>query len=304
MAQSHLFVVGAGYTGCAIALAAARCGWHVTATSRSPADVLPIPGVEIVEFGQTGPILAAATHVISTVPPAREDGGTGHPADPVLARFAGEIAAAPLRWLGYLSTIGVYGDRGGAWVDEATAPDPNSPRGSRRVRAEQAWQAAADGRPLDIIRLGGIYGPGRSALDEIRKGSARRVIRPGHVFNRIHRDDIAGAVLAAIAHPPDGGTRVLHLVDDESAESSAVIEEAARLLGLEPPLAVPFQEASADMSPMARSFWADHRRVSSAWTQNALQRSWQFPTYREGLRAILWEEVGDHRPQQGQVGRP
>ena len=302
MTQSHLFVVGAGYTGCAIALAAARCGWHVTATSRSPGDIQAMPGVELVDFGQAGPSLASATHLVSTVPPGRSEGDhAARQADPVLARYAPAIAAAPLRWLGYLSTIGVYGDRGGAWVDEATAPDPDSPRGRQRIQAEQAWQRTASGRPLDIFRLGGIYGPGRSVLDDLRQGTARRVIRPGHVFNRIHRDDIAGAVLAAIAHPPDGSARVLNLVDDEPAESAAVIEEAARLLGTEAPPGIPFEMASAEMSPMARSFWADHRRVSSKLTQQVLHRTWRFPTYREGLQAILQEEVGNHRAQQGQV---
>ena len=151
----------------------------------------------------------------------------------MLAAHAAAIRAAPaLRWIGYLSTTGVYGDRGGAEVDEATPPAPGQPRSQRRLEAERQWAALAAGRALDIFRVGGIYGPGRSAFDDLRAGTARRTLQPGHLFGRIHRDDIALAVLAAMRQAPPPGLRVLHLVDDEPAESAVVVEAAARLLGV------------------------------------------------------------------------
>jgi len=237
----------------------------------------------MVAFDDALPSVASASHILVTAPPGPEG-------DPVLARYAAALRASAAIWFGYLSTTGVYGDRGGAWVEEDTPPAPTAERSQRRLAAELAWQECAAGRPLDLFRVAGIYGPGRSALDEVRSGRARRVIRPGHAFGRIHRDDIAGAVLAAIARPPPA-TRVLNLSDDVPAESALVIEEAARLLGLAPPPAVPFEEAYAGMSDMARSFWADDRRVASAKTQAALGRRWLYPSYREGLQAILEQET-------------
>jgi nucleoside-diphosphate-sugar epimerase len=211
--------------------------------------------------------------------------------DPVLGAHAAAIASAPaLRWIGYLSTTGIYGDRGGATVEEATPPAPTQPRSLRRLEAEAAWRAAAGARgaALDLFRVGGIYGPGRSALDEVRAGTARRVRKPGHAFSRIHRDDIALAVVAAALRPD--GTRVLHLVDDESAPSAEVLAEAAGLLGLPPPPEIPFEQARATMSPMALSFWSENRRVANDATKAALGIAWRCATYREGLRAILAAE--------------
>ncbi len=225
--------------------------------------------------------------MLSTVPPDASG-------DPVLSRYADAIAGAPrLRWIGYLSTTGVYGDRGGAWVDETTQPMPMSDRSRRRLVAEQAWRRVADHRAIDIFRLAGIYGPGRSALDDVRAGSARRIVRPGHAFGRIHRDDIVRAVLAAMRQDRADGVRVLNMADDEPAENAAVVEEAARLLGVPPPDAVPFERAFTTMSPMARSFWSENRKVSSVLTQQALGLRWLYPSYREGLRAILAQERGD-----------
>jgi nucleoside-diphosphate-sugar epimerase len=178
-------------------------------------------------------------------------------------------------------------------VDEDTPPAPISDRGRRRLAAERAWREAAEGRALDIFRIAGIYGPSRSALDDLRAGTARRVVKPGHAFARIHRDDIAAAVLAAMQQQPPPGVRILHLADNEPAESADVIEEAARLLGVDPPPPIPFAEAAPLMSPMARSFWAENRRVSSAKTKRMLGIGWRYPTYREGLRAILTEERSD-----------
>ena len=275
----RLLIFGLGYCGTAAARAARGAGFDVVATSRSPGRGGP-EGVRVVAFEAAGPDVAQATHVLATAPP-REG------ADPVLARYAGEIRAAPaLTWLGYLSTTGVYGDRNGGWVDEETQPAPGSDRSRRRLSAEHAWQEVAGGRPLDLMRLAGIYGPGRSAFDELRRGQARRVIQPGHAFGRIHVDDIAAAILAAIGRPP-AGTRVLNFSDDEPAESAAVIEYAARLAGLPIPPAVLFEQAVSNMSDMARSFWAENRRVASARTQEALGITWRYPSYREGLSAIL-----------------
>lgn len=281
MTDHRLVVAGLGYAGAAIAAEALARGFGVTGTARDPGRAAPPPGVAVVAFADAGAAIRDATHLVVTAAPAAEG-------DPVLAAHAAAIAAAPaLGWIGYLSTTGVYGDRGGATVDEATPPAPTQPRSRRRLEAEEAWRAAAGSRgaALDLFRVGGIYGPGRSALEEVRAGRARRVIKPGHVFSRIHRDDIALAVVAAALRPD--GVRVLHLVDDEAAPNAAVVAEAARLLGLAPPPEIPFEQARAAMSPMALSFWAEDRRVANAATKATLGIAWRCPTYREGLRRIL-----------------
>jgi nucleoside-diphosphate-sugar epimerase len=258
-------------------------GISVAVTSRG-AKGLP-DGAVLVPFGAAGAAIGAARCVVSTAAPA----GAG---DPVLAAWGDDLRAAKLDWLGYLSTTGVYGDRGGGWVEEDTAPAPGAARSVRRVAAEAAWIAVAAGRSLDICRLAGIYGPGRSALDDVRSGRARRVIAPGHAFGRIHRDDIAAGVVAAMGHPASG-TRVLNFADDVPAESADVLAEAARLLGVAPPPAVPLAEAWPGMSEMGRSFWAENRKVRAEQTKAALGIAWRYPSYREGLAAILAEERGE-----------
>ena len=283
----HLIVIGLGYSGTAIAGLAAAAGWRVTATARHPGTAAPPEGVALLPFAEAAPALAAATHLAVTAPPTEREGGEG--GDPVLAAHGEALRAAPLRWIGYLSTTGVYGDRGGAWVDETTEPAPAQPRSIRRRAAERQWEAFAPRAAVDLMRCAGIYGPGRSVLDDLRAGTARRTVKPGHAFGRIHRDDIARAVLAAAANPPPPGIRVLHLADDEPAESAAVIEGAARMLGIEPPLAIPFEQARAAMSPMALSFWSENRRVANARTKSALGIAWRHPSWREGLVAILAE---------------
>jgi nucleoside-diphosphate-sugar epimerase len=291
--ESHLLIFGLGYTGRAVAEAALAAGFGVTGTYRAHPPAPLHAGVSTVAFAAAAAALAGATHILATAPPPG-DGGEGDGTDPVLAACAAAIRAAPrLRWAGYLSSIGVYGDRGGGWVDEATPPAPGQERSRRRLAAEQAWAALGDRLAVDLFRVAGIYGPGRSALDELRAGRARRVLRPGHCFSRIHRDDIAAAVLAAMRQPRGPGVRVLHLADDEPAEPAAVVEEAARLLGRAPPPAIAFAEAAAGMSPMGRSFWQESRRVRAAQTQAALGITWRYRTYREGLRAILAAEQGD-----------
>lgn len=267
-------MIGPGYTGNAIARAAGAAGLHVALVGRRG----PVP------FGsaEADAAIRAAAALVSTVPP--EDSG-----DPVLAAHGRAIAESAARWVGYCSTTGVYGDRGGGWVDEATAPAPGQPRSARRLAAEDAWRAAAPaGAGLDVIRIAGIYGPRRSALDDVRAGQARRVVKPGHAFGRVHVEDIAGLVLAAIARPPAVGTvRVLHATDDAPAPTADVVAEAARLLGVAPPPEVPFEQAVARMSEMGRSFWAENRRVSNALTKAATGWAPRFPSFREGLHDLL-----------------
>jgi len=290
MGDTHLIVLGMGYTGTAIAAGAAGLGWRVTATSRAPSRLVPPRGVFLIDFGDVASALLGATLVVQTAAPDEHG-------DPALARYGAEIAAAPaLRWAGYLSTTGVYGDRGGGWVDEDTPAAPTVARAQRRVAAERAWVTALPGCAVDIFRVAGIYGPGRSALDDLRSGLARRVLKPGHLFGRIHRDDIAAAVLAAMQQHRPPGPRILNLADDEPAASADVTAEAARLLGMAPPPLVPFAEAVAGMSPMGRSFWSENRRVRSEKTQQRLGLRWRYPTYREGLRAILQQELAEHTP--------
>lgn len=290
-----LLVAGLGYAGLAAARLAAAAGWRVAGTARAPEAFAAPVDVAVLPFAAAGQAIAAASHLLVTAPP-------GEAGDPVLAahRAALEaaLAAGRLRWVGYISTTGVYGDRGGAWVEETTPPAPGQARSARRLAAEQAWREVTAGRAaLDLFRAGGIYGPGRSPFDDLRAGTARRVVKPGHAFSRIHRDDIARAVLAAIGQELPPAVRVLHLVDDEPAGSAEVIAHAAALLGLPPPPAIPFAEARRTMSPMALSFWAEDRRVANAATKAALGIAWRYPTFREGLAAILAEEGGERLAQ-------
>jgi nucleoside-diphosphate-sugar epimerase len=213
--------------------------------------------------------------------------------DPVLRVYDAAIAAASrLKWIGYLSSTVVYGDRDGGWVDEDTPPAPSQPRGERRLYAEQEWSRFAGRVAVDIIRMAGIYGPGRSAFDDLRAGRARRMIKPGHHFGRIHRDDIARAVHAAMARTSAPGLRVLNLADDVPSESASVVIEAAQMMGVPPPPEIEFAEAVQSMSPMAKSFWAENRKVSSRKTQEQLGLRWLYPSFREGLAAIWREESG------------
>jgi nucleoside-diphosphate-sugar epimerase len=290
-AAGRLVVAGLGYSGAAVAREAAAAGWQVAGTARDPAGTAAPPGVAVLRFAEAGPAITQATHLLVTAAP-------GEAGDPVLAAHAGAIAAAPqLRWIGYISTTGVYGDRGGAWVNEATLPAPRQDRTRWRLEAERQWARFAAGQAVDLFRAGGIYGPGRSVFDDLRAGNARRTVKPGHAFSRIHRDDIAQAVCAALRQSPPPGLRVLHLVDDEPCESAAVVEAAARMLGVPPPPAIPFEQAARSMSPMALSFWAENRRVANAATKTALGIAWRHPTWREGLAAILAEERGQRPPQ-------
>jgi nucleoside-diphosphate-sugar epimerase len=276
---NHLLIFGLGYSGRAIARAAIAAGWQVSATFRG--ETSPEPGVALVPFTKAASAIAAATHILSTAAPDE----TG---DPVLARYHAALKSAPAKWLGYLSTTGVYGDAGGTWVDETTKPNPGSARTQRRVAAEHGWVAL--GKPLAIFRLAGIYGPGRSMLDDLRTGQGRHVLKPGHLFGRIHREDIAQAVLAALRQ---NATGIFNLSDDEPATPSDVVQEAARLLGIAPPPPVPYEQIAKTMSPMALSFWAENRKVASESTKSRLGLAWRYPTYRQGLAAILADERAD-----------
>ncbi|UFN47384.1 SDR family NAD(P)-dependent oxidoreductase [Roseomonas sp. OT10] len=282
--SDRMLVIGLGYSGAAIARAAAAGGFDVTGTCRDPTRVPA--GTPAIAFEEAAAAIAAATHLVVTAPPGPEG-------DPVLARHGAALArAGALRWIGYMSTTGVYGDHDGGWVDETTPAMPAKGRSLTRRAAERGWEAvaAARGVALDLLRTGGIYGPGRSVVEDLLAGRARQVVKPGHAFSRIHRDDIAAAVVAAARRPgPAGVARVLHLVDDEPAESASVVEAAAELLGLPVPPAIPYAEAVEAMSPMARSFWSESRRVANGRTRAALGLSWRYPTYREGLRQIVAE---------------
>jgi nucleoside-diphosphate-sugar epimerase len=227
--------------------------------------------------------IAEASHLLVSIPP----GATGEEiADPVVAWHAPDVAAAPhLTAVVYLSTIGVYGDAGGAWVDETTPASPTSARSKARLAAEQAWTrlAAERGCRLAILRLAGIYGPGRSAIDDVRAGTARRIIKPGQVFNRIHVDDVALACQMALE--ADHASGVYNVSDDEPAPPQDVVSYAAKLLGVPPPPEQPYETAA--LSPMARTFYRDNRRVRNERIKRELGVRLAYPTYREGLRALL-----------------
>ena len=206
--------------------------------------------------------------------------------DPVLASFGAAVARSQaLRSIVYLSTIGVYGDHGGAWIDESAATEPVNPRQSARIEAEKAWLALGSetGKRVTVLRLAGIYGPGRNALDDLRQGEARRIDKPGQVFNRIHVEDIGRAIAAALDGP--GSRRIFNVTDDEPAPAPDVVAYAARLMGLTPPPLIPFAEA--EMSPMARTFYSANRRVSNAALRTELGVDLAHPTFRSGLDA-LW----------------
>ncbi|MBT8408367.1 MAG: SDR family oxidoreductase [Alphaproteobacteria bacterium] len=281
-----LLCIGHGYSAQAFGRLAQDRGWRVIGTTRSEdkAQALAQAGVEpLVWPGQDiGAALGATSHLLTSVAPG-EDG------DPVLAALGTEIeAAAPhLEWVGYLSTTGVYGDHGGDWVDETTPLAPSTDRGRHRVAAEAAWHKLAEraGFPLHIFRLAGIYGPGRGPFSKVKSGKARRIIKPGQVFSRIHVEDI-GQVLMASALSPRGGA-IYNVCDDDPAPPQDVIAYAADLLGVPRPPEVMFD--AADMSPMARSFYAESKRVRNDRLKSDLGVRLRFPSYREGLAAVLDE---------------
>lgn len=284
----HLFSFGHGYSARALARLLLPQGWRITGTTRSAdkAEAFAVEGVAplVLPADDPAPALASATHLLVSAGPTASG-------DPALAalRPALDAAAPRLQWAGYLSTTGVYGDHGGGWVDEATPLSPATERGAARVRAEAEWQAfaAETGLKLHIFRLAGIYGPGRGPFEKVRQGTARQIVKPGQVFSRIHVDDIAQVLAASIARPNPGA--VYNLCDDDPAPPEDVLAHAARLLGLPEPPRVDWQEA--EMTPMARSFYAESKRVRNDRIKAELGVRLIHPDYRSGLAALLAAET-------------
>lgn len=282
----HFFCFGMGFSAAVLAGRLAAEGWGVAGTVRTKdrATQLRARGFDVHLFDGTKPIvpqraLDGASHILASVPP--DEGG-----DPVLAHYGDTIPElGSLVWLGYLSTTGVYGTRDGGWVNEASALRPSGPRGRRRVEAERRWLELwrSRGVPVHIFRLAAIYGPGRNALVDLRRGTAKRIDKPGQVFSRIHVDDVASVVEASMASPRPGA--VYNLCDDAPAAPADVVAYAARLMGVEPPPLVPVEKA--DMSPMARSFYADNKRVRNDLIKRELGVKLSYPTYQAGLDALF-----------------
>ncbi|MCT2540991.1 SDR family oxidoreductase [Sedimentimonas flavescens] len=274
-----LLSIGHGYSAQELAKILLPQGWRIIGTTRSAekAAALRATGIEALIWpGQPLP-LSEVTHLLTSVAP--DDDG-----DPVLRAHGAEIAAAAphLQWTGYLSTVGVYGDHGGEWVDEDTALTPATKRGQARVLAEAEWLAVPGLNP-HIFRLAGIYGPGRGPFAKVRAGTARRIVKPGQVFSRIHVTDIARVLAASIARPNPG--RIYNVCDDEPAPPEDVLSLAAAMLNLPEPPMVPYDEAT--MSPMARSFYAESKRCRNDRIKQELGVSLLYPDYRAGLAALL-----------------
>jgi hypothetical protein len=279
----RLFCFGYGYSAEALARKLSPRLTQLAGTRTNP-EAPAEAGAVLAAYKGDGPsaevrsLLTGTTHLLISIPPDIEG-------DAVLRDFADDVAALPdLQWVGYLSTVGVYGDAKGAWVDESSPTRPLTERSLRRAQAEQAWLdfGAGAGRRVEVFRLAGIYGPGRSVIDNLRAGTARRIVQPGQVFNRIHVDDIARALAAAIDR--DTGLGVFNVSDDEPAPPEDVVAYAAELLGLPVPPAVPFEEAG--LSGTAASFWSECKRVKNARIRRDLGVELLYPTYREGLRAL------------------
>jgi len=282
----NILILGLGYSAGFFARAALARGFEITGTVRSAdkAERLSREGIHTLVFDgfAVSPALqkavAEAEAVLVSVQPA-EDG------DPALGPLKGALAAAPnLRWIGYLSTIGVYGNQDGAWIDESAPVEPTNARTRQRVAIEEGWLALGreTGKPVQIFRLSGIYGPGRNAIAKLRAGTATRLIKPGQVFNRIHVDDIAGVLMASLEKPRNGA--IYNVTDDEPGPPQDVITLAAELTGQEPPPEIPFEQAN--LSPMAASFYGESKRVSNALVKRELGYAFRYPTYREALEAL------------------
>ncbi|MEM9048745.1 MAG: SDR family oxidoreductase [Pseudomonadota bacterium] len=286
-----LFSFGHGYSAGALARLLVGAGWRVVGTTRKPerAAELRDAGVEAMlwpaDRAALDAALGAATHLLLSAAP-------GPNGDPLLADHRDVLTAhaGHISWAGYLSTTGVYGDRQGGWVDETARRDAGTARGKARIAAEDAWLALMQDTqlPVHIFRLAGIYGPGRGPFAKVRDGSARRIIKPGQVFSRIHVEDIAAVLAASIARPNPGAA--YNVCDDDPAPPQDVIAEAARLLGVPLPPEVPFE--TAEMSPMARSFYAESKRVSNRRIRDELGVALAYPDYRNGLQALLDSEMG------------
>lgn len=280
-----LLIFGLGYTASAYARTI-RTTEPITATVRSDerADNDGASGIARIPFDGKGPsdavraAIRTATKILVSIPP-------GLAGDPVLVDHAADIASAKsIKAIVYLSTVGVYGDAGGGWVDERTHPHPVSARSVQRLATESAWRNLAEGtgKPLATLRLAGIYGPGRNALANLSDGTARRLVKRGQVFNRIHVDDIATAIGAAFGSTANG---IYNVTDDEPAPPQDVVAFAAALMGIDPPPEEDF--AVAELTPMARSFYGENKRVSNRKMKESLGVRLAYPTYREGLAALF-----------------
>jgi nucleoside-diphosphate-sugar epimerase len=282
----HLFCFGYGFCAQALAKQLLPQGWTISGTGRLPINLAQtrLEGVTAWEFGGRTPLprtaLDGVTHLLISIPP-------GEPGDPVLLSHAKQLVerTGQFEWVGYLSTTGVYGDRGGEWVDEDSPLEPSTERGHRRLDAERAWLSLHErhGLPVHLFRLAGIYGPGRNQLESVLDGSAKRIVKQGQVFSRIHVDDIAGVLKASIATVSPG--RAYNVCDDEPCPPQEVVAYAAKLLGREPPPEIRFEDA--ELSPMAKSFYAESKRVSNKRIKQELSYRLIYPTYREGLSALL-----------------
>jgi hypothetical protein len=288
--NAHLLCFGLGYSALALARLLSAEGWTVTGTCRkrdAPAEPrgLDYP-CELFERGRPLPAeaLHGVTHILVSIPP--DEAG-----DPVLDLHGADLTALPsLAWIGYLSTTGVYGDRGGDWVDESSLLSPTGERGRRRVAAEHGWLDLSRRcrLPIHIFRLAAIYGPGRSPFAALQAGAAKRVDKPGQVFSRIHVEDLARVLRASIARPRPGA--VYNVCDDDPAPPEAVVAYAAKLLAIAAPPLIALEEAG--LSPMALSFYEDNKRVRNALVKNELGVRLRYPDYRAGLAAILAAETG------------
>ncbi|WP_166417373.1 SDR family oxidoreductase [Cochlodiniinecator piscidefendens] len=288
--MTHTFLsFGHGYSARALASRLPRSDWHIIGTTRAQEKQNPLAAHDITPRLWPGSDLsediASATHILVSAAP-NEAG------DPVLNDWRTQIAkrAPNLKWIGYLSTTGVYGDHQGGWVDEMTPLVPSTKRGQLRLEAEAAWQTLAKetGLPLHIFRLAGIYGPGRGPFAKVRAGTARRIIKKNQVFSRIHVEDIAQVLTASIAKPNPG--TIYNVCDNDAAPPEDVIAYAAELLGLPLPPAQDFE--TADMTPMARSFYAESKKVRNDRIKDELGVQLQYPDYKTGLQALLKIEQG------------
>lgn len=281
-----LFCFGLGFTCSRLARRMRELSWAVAGTRRQvegparDAGDIPVHAFSgLAPMERAGEILADVTHIVASIPP-------GEHGDPILRFHDSDLRVLPkLKWVGYLSTPAVYGDRQGATVHEDDEPNPGSVRGERRLAAERAWVSAfrGTGVSVQVFRLSGIYGPGRNAIEQLRAGTARIIDKPGQVFNRIHVDDIGTILLASMARPNHG--RIYNIADNEACASGDVVKYAADLLGLERPPSIPFD--SADLSPMARSFYSECKRLHTGRLREELGVRLAYPTYREGLDQIF-----------------
>jgi nucleoside-diphosphate-sugar epimerase len=281
-----LLVFGFGYSALHISQRLRTAGAEVTATVRRPAKVESLKEADITarvfspEYcdSEIASDIAASDAILISIPPDRSS-------DPVLSTFQDAIAAAPnLRWVGYLSTVGVYGDHAGQWIDETTPASPQQQRSRIRAAVEQAWLTFGTSRQvaLHIFRLSGIYGPGRNQLAQLAAGTARRIVKQGQMFNRIHVADIAAVIEASLTHPRGGA--IYNVSDNEPAPPQDVVAYAAQLCGIEPPPEIPFD--SAELSVMGRSFFNESKRVRNDLIRQELGVDLRYPTYREGLTAL------------------